>query len=67
MGFRRLTLQTIILKTITSYYTIVEYEFQKENIKELVQSAEKNYEIANERYKVGVGNKSDQLIVFQFN
>lgn len=58
------TLQTIILKTITSYYTIVEYEFQKENIKELVQSAEKNYEIANERYKVGVGNKSDQLQLY---
>lgn len=54
-------LQNMIIKTISTYYQIIQAELKLNNINELVVLAEKNYEIANARYRAGVGIKSDAL------
>ena len=54
-------LQNLIMKTISAYYQIVQTELKLNNIQQLVNYAEKNYEISNARYQSGVGIKSDVL------
>ena len=54
-------LQSVIIKTISAYYQIIQVELKLDNIKQLVKLANKNYEIANARYRAGAGIKSDVL------
>ena len=54
-------LQDIILRTITAYYAVIQVELKLENLQQSLQLAEKNYQIAHERYKAGAGIKSDEL------
>lgn len=54
-------LQSVMIKTISAYYHIIQLELKLDNLKQIVLLAEQNYKIANARYKAGAGIKSDEL------
>ncbi|AOA58815.1 TolC family protein [Acinetobacter larvae] len=61
LALQNQVLQEVILKTITAYYEVIQYELKQENLKQLVAIAQKNYDIAHARYRAGAGIKSDAL------
>nr|WP_061875088.1 TolC family protein [Acinetobacter lactucae] len=54
-------LQSIILKTISAYYAVLQQELKLDNLQQVVLLAVRNHDIALARYKAGVGIKSDEL------